>query len=281
MKTFKQFIKNPVTSSNDTTSNVKPQYAFNSHGSHAKKPQYAFNSHGSHAKKSSDDKLTEWNLFEKSSEPAPIKDFLDSDLNGHLKGESHADKMEHLHELHPLTDVSKEHLKYYTNYSGDLNKALLDAKQNGTPVPDKISMHNIPGLDSSFTPAKTRLHTYSGIGFNPANVVHAGTSKAGNPVFQSPTFISSSHDPATARSFARDAQPAGEPVAHILHIETKPGQKIAAVGQHSMYSKENETLMPRDEHYERVGTSHYYDTNDDLHYTVHHVRRIPESEVIK
>jgi hypothetical protein len=283
MKTFKQFIKNPVTSSNDTTSNVKPQYAFNSHGSHAKakpdiaskdqlKPQYAFNSHGSHAKSD----ITE------DIEHKPISEFLNSNLNReHLNGETHDTKMDHLHELHPLTDSAKRHLRKYTNYSRDLNKGLLTAKENGTPVPKTIGQHDVEGLDSSFTPSKTTLHTYSGIGFNPANVVQAGKSAAGNPVFQSPTYISSTHNTRVARRFAVDAQSAGEPHAHILHIETKPGQKIAAIGSHSVFPAEQETLMPRDEHYEHVGTTKYYDKDDDLTYAVHHVRRIPKSEIIK
>ena len=283
MKTFKQFIKDPATSSDDTTSNVKPQYAFNSHGSHAKaksdtaskdqiKPQYAFNSHGSHAKSD----ITE------DVEHKPILEFLHSDLNReHLNGETHGAKMDHLHELHPITDSVKTHLHKYTNYSKDLNAELLAAKKNGTPVPKTIGPHDVKGLDSSFTPSKTTLHTYSGIGFNPTKVIKSGKSAAGNSVFQSPTFISSTHNPRIARRFAADVKSHGEPHAHILHIETKPGQKIAAIGSHSVFPSEQETLIPRDEHYEHIGTTTYHDADDDLTYAVHHVRRIPKSEIIK
>ena len=255
----------------------KPKYAFNAHGSHAKqkKPKYAFNVHGSHAKQ----KISE------SVEHKPASDFIKNDLNkDHINGATSEEQMSHLHDLHPFkSEEARQHLRQYTEYSGDLNKALLRAKQNELPAPTTVEKHDVKGLDDSFTPSKTTLHTYSGLGFDPREVHHEGKSKAGNPVFMSPTFLSTSHNKRVAMSFARDNKPYGATHAQILHIETRPGQHIGVIGSHSHYPGESETIMPRDEHYEHLGTTTYSHNIDDVTHTyeVHHVRRIPKSEVIK
>jgi hypothetical protein len=258
----------------------KPKYAFNAHGSHAKerdedaeKPKYAFNAHGSHAKE---------NIVE-SVEHAPISEFLSNDLNKeHLEGRTPDIQMDKLHELHPFkSDDAKAHLKEYTNYSGDINKELLKAKENGTHVPAIVGNHVVQGLDASFTPSKIPLHTYSGLGFDPRLVHHEGKSKSGNPVFMSPTFLSSTHSKRIALSFARDNRQGSFKHNQVLHIETHPGQHIGVVGVHSHYPIENETIIPRNEYYEHVGTKTYSVPNTNATYEVHHVRRIPESEIIR
>jgi hypothetical protein len=73
---------------------------------------------------------------------------------------------------------------------------------------------------------------------------------------------------------------------HIFHWHHEKDQPIGVVGKHSFYPAEKEVLIPRTEstpekyHIEHLGTDKYTSHNG-VEYNVHHVRRIPESEIIK
>ena len=272
MKRFKEYVKDVQP----------PKVAFNAHGTHAKhdldssrmqskSPKVAFNAHGTHAKHNS-------YVVEITESDKP--DFWNSNENEHL-GDDNDSIMDKLHKLHPLDEHSQSHLHTYSSGSSGLNAALIRAHNTNTLPPKSIRGHNVEGLDSSFTPSKTTLHTYSGIGFNPSKLDMIGKSESGNPVFKSPTYLSTSHNKGTASSFAEDNKPYhGENAYHILHIRTEPGQRIGVIGDHSKYPHEQETTMPRDEHYEYIGSTTHMG-NSTTPYIVHHVRRISPSQVIK
>jgi hypothetical protein len=273
MKKFKDYLKYKETIET-------PKVAFNSHGAHAQpsknSPKVAFNSHGAHAQ-SRHHNVTE-------STDKDVSEFLKDDKNEEHLGNAATEtsQITKLHELHPIHPDSVRHLRWYSKNSHDLTKQLLDHHGNNTKPPVEVAGHDVEELDKSFTPSKIPLHTYSGLGFNPKKLDMAGKSKTGNPVFKAPTYLSSSHRKNIALSYARDSKPFSEEHHHVLHIETKPGQKIAVIGDHSHYPSEQETTIPRDEHYEHLGSTIYHDkTNGRISYEVHHVRRIPESDVIK
>ena len=255
MKSFKQF-KSYIEDSE------KPKYAFNAHGSHAKheKPKYAFNAHGSHAK-------------QKISESVSVYHKHMDDYFGGQQPEHVEEQMKNLQDNHPLSREAKSHIAHYTSDSAGINGTLLKQKEKGEET------IGLKGLDDSFTPSKVNLTTYSGIGFDPREVRQEGKSKAGKPVFMSPTYMSTTHDKEVALHFsAVNSKPNKTP--QILQVETQPGQSIAVIGTHSQHPSESETLLPRDEHFEHISTTTYTNNQGDK-VDVHRVRRIPKSEVIK
>lgn len=205
--------------------------------------------------------------------------FFDKNDNEHL-GSNSEEQIQKLHELHPIQ--SRDHqdeLEEYTSHSGDLNDALIEAHKNKQQVPETIkggaTEHNVKKLDDTFQPSKTKLHTYSGVGFNLTKMKPVGISESGNKIYHSPAYISSSLDKTTAADFAgyRSQVQNKTTRPQIIHYETNEGDPISVVGNHSAGPEEKEILHPRDSHFEHIGTSIHKD-EDGTEYEVHHVRRI-------
>ena len=162
----------------------------------------------------------------------------------------------------------------------DSHNAGITTKKNAV-----VAEHKLSNLDKAFHPSKEHFHTYSGAGFNIKDIDHAGYSEAGNKVYKLPAYMSSSHNKDVAINFAKRNREEDRPI-QILHWEHEKDQPLAVIGKHSAFRHEHETLVPRTDatpekyHAEHIGTSRYTD-NDDNQYEVHHLRRIPKTEVKK
>lgn len=211
-------------------------------------------------------------------------EFLNKNDNRHL-GKTVDDQMQKLHELHPATEDHVKHLHKFTVNSRNLTDYLVDQHKSGKKPLPYYNGHDLNGLDAAFQPAKTKLQTYSGAGFDLRDVKPSGKSRSGNPTYELPTYMSSSHKKDVAARFARMTK-LKDKNYQILHWMTEPGDPIAVVGKHSDYKYEMETLHPRTHstkdksHIEHLGTTTYTGKSGEK-YDVHHVRRIPESKVIK
>jgi len=216
-------------------------------------------------------------------------DVSDNDLyDGHLySGHYHyGDQMKHLENTHSLSDKPEESqnaVNQYTLSSGLLNGELIDHHNDGKEAPEKVGGINVHHLDNAFQKSKIKTHTFSGAGFDIRNTRPSGKTKNGNTVYHSPGYISSSHDPHVAKNFAdtRSQSKFFKPKnRQILHIETGEGHHILPIGSSSNFEDENETLHPRNSHYEHIKTTTHKDNKGNL-YDVHHLRRIHPSELIK
>ena len=241
---------------------------------------FIFNSHGSHHHKLTES-LVEMR-YNSSKELDLNKNFLQKDENKHL-GKTIDDQMSKLHELHPATEEHANHFKKFTQNSKKLTEYLLDRHKQNIPAQEYYNGHHIKGLDSTFQPAKESFHTYSGAGFDIREVTPSGKSKSGKKTYELPTFMSSTHNKEVALRFSRKSKLDNKNY-QLLHWVTNPGDPVAVVGKHSDYKSEMETLHPRTNstdnkyHIEHLGTTTYVG-NLGERYDVHHVRKIPESEI--
>ena len=281
MKKFKEFIKEN-----------KPKSFFNVHGEHAKnskqpEPKKSFtNTHGEHSKKVLEAHQKDIFGYDDNNVYHLGTHFLQKDLNSHL-GDSPDEKMDTLNNLHRLSRDQTGPLQKYTSNSYHLNRQLVDNHNEGitTKKSAVIEGHHVGALDKVFHPSNENFHTYSGAGFNIKDIDHAGYSEAGNKVYKLPAYMSSTHNKDVALGFARRNREEYSP-SQILHWEHEKGQPLAVIGRHSAYAHEHETLIPRTDatpekyHAEHIGTSRYKDADGD-EYEVHHLRRIPKSEVKK
>jgi hypothetical protein len=289
MKTFKQFIFE--------SEKPKKEYEIisNSHGAHAsidvfaknpyhdkpKEYEIISNSHGSHASKPT-------KLKENTEHPSFEEHFLPKIKSADDRIEFNKgmdDHMDNLHASHPHTSKGKFHLNEFTAGSSGITRDLIRHHTEGVPLEHEHFVHNLDR--HGFVPAKHKFDTYSGVGFNIKNAEPAGKSKEGNPVYHQPTYLSSSIDKHVANSFAlTPASRNNSKEAHILHWHHNEHDPVGVVGKHSDYPAEKEVLIPRTEstkdkhHIEHLGTDKY---NDQFGYTVHvhHVKRIPESQITK
>ena len=271
MKSFKQFINEATNCCNKNE--PKEEFIFNSHGSHAnikRKPDIL------------EETKPELGSFEKT---------FFAGINGYANHKEHKNNMENvmdkLHEAHPHTEEGIKHLHNYTRDSRGLTRDLLKQHISHATLPESSS-NEVKGLDThSFVPAKHDFDTYSGVGFNIHNVKPVGKSKEGNPVYHQPTYMSSSIDRKVPRSFADDGKYDNElDDSHIFHWHHKKSDPVAVIGKHSQFPYEHEVLVPRTEstehkyHIEHMGTDTHHDQDGNV-YKIHHVKRIPESEIIK
>lgn len=301
MKSFKQFILEALK-----PKDLRLQYIHNTHGFHANKPkeEYIFNTHGSHAKK-----------LKESEEQHPSfeEHYLGYDKNKtasenlqKLKNDSKA-KIEELHKSHPLDEDALEHTDNYTNESSDVTDSLLNAHRHSIIHDDDSKYnhpsyvkHTIEGLDNhAFTPAKHDLETHSGVKYNIHDYRPVGTSKQGHPVYEHPTYMSSSTNKNVAHAFSIGSGPSdyedesheGDSNGHyhIFNWHIKKGQPISVIGDHSVHADENEdevlihrgNVYPRHKTYlEHRGQKTYTD-NKGRTIHVHNIGIIPESEVNK
>jgi len=256
MKSFKTFLEEKVTSS------------------------VIFNSHGSHHNLN----ITEKKFVQDTLDHDLDSEFLNKNDNRHL-GKSVDDQMDKLHELHPASEEHVKHLHKFTQNSRNLTEHLVEKHKSGQKPLPYYNGHDLNGLDSSFQPAKIKLNTYSGAGFDLRDATPSGRSRSGNKTYEVPTYMSSSHKKDVATRFARLNKLDGKNY-QIIHWQTEPGDPIAVVGKHSDYKYEMETLHPRTHstaekyHIEHLGTTTYIGKTGEK-YDVHHVKRIPESKVIK
>ena len=290
MKTFKQFIF-------ESEKPKEYEIISNSHGAHAscdrfkkttsnKKPkeyEIISNSHGTHANLPT-------KLKENTEHPSIKTHFLpniESDEDRHHHNSTMNKRLMDLHETHQHTSKGKFHLNEFTRGSSKITRDLIRHHTEGAPLEHEHE-HFVHNLDKHcFVPAKHKFDTYSGVGFNIKNAEPAGKSKQGNPVYHQPTYLSSSIDKHVANTFAKtSASKNGSTDTHILHWHHNENDPVGIVGNDSEYQDEREVLIPRTEstkdrhHIEHMGTDLY--TGESGHAVhVHHVRRIPESEIIK
>jgi hypothetical protein len=288
MKTFKQFIF-------ESEKPKEYEIISNSHGTHAsidkhtKKPYHdkpkeyeiISNSHGSHASKPT-------KLKENTEHPSFEEHFLPKikSADDRIKfNKGIDDHMDNLHARHPHTSKGKFHLNEFTAGSSGITRDLVRHHTEGVPLEHEHFVHNLDR--HGFVPAKHKFDTYSGVGFNIKNAEPVGKSKQGNPVYHQPTYLSSSIDKHVARSFALTPTARNNSKdAHILHWHHNEHDPVGVVGNDSDYPAEKEVLIPRTEstkdkhHIEHLGTDKYNDQfGNTVH--VHHVKRIPESEITK
>ncbi len=278
MKSFKEYIKDQPEK--------EEVFISNSHGRHAQKPEkkevFMSNSHGRHAQKPT--------KCDESVIPH-ISEFLSKNDNGAIDHDNLITKLEKDHPK--ISDEGKTAIRKYTSSSSDITSDLLNTHKSGHPVRNMTTNNVAAGLDKhTFTPLKhKKLHTYSGTNFDITDVKPVGRSKEGNPVYYQPTYMSSSVDKRLAKEFADypsgssfNAKPGPK---HILHWHHDEGHPIGVFGNTSTFPEEREIGVPRTEstpkryHIEHLGRTTHKNDLDGNTYHVDHVRRIPESEVIK
>jgi hypothetical protein len=288
MKTFKQFIF-------ESEKPKEYEIISNSHGTHAsidkhtktpyhdkpKEYEIISNSHGSHASKPT-------KLKENTEHPSFEEHFLPKikSADDRIKfNKGMDDHMDNLHETHPHSTEGKTQLKRFTEGSSGITSDLIRHHTEGVPLEHEHFVHNLDR--HGFVPAKHKFDTYSGVGFNIKNAEPAGKSKQGNSVYHQPTYLSSSIDKNVAVSFSQTAANRNRSKdVHILHWHHNEHDPVGVVGKHSEYSHEHEVLIPRTEttasrhHIEHMGTDKYSDNYDNIIH-VHHVKRVPESEIVK
>ena len=289
MKTFKQYIIE--------AEKPKKEYEIisNSHGAHAsigvsaknpyhnkpKEYEVISNSHGAHASKPT-------KLKENTEHPSFEEHFMPNvkSTSDRYGFDTHMDKhLKDLHEAHPHSARGEFHQNVFTQGSGGITRDLIRHHTEGVPLKHGKFVHDLD--KHGFLPAKHKFDTYSGVGFNIKNAEPAGKSKQGNPVYHQPTYLSSSIDKHVANSFALTAaRKADSKDAHILHWHHNEDDPVGVVGNHSDYPAEREVLIPRTNsteakhHIEHLSTDKYNDQfGNTVH--VHHVKRIPESEITK
>ena len=263
MKTFKEYNKKH-----------KYEDISNSHGAHAGFEDIS-NSHGAHATNESDEN------------ESPIDKYTGHNDNAHLS-DTHEHQIKKLELSHPVTsDIGKDALKKYTSVSRHITSDLIDSHKSGKPVTTQDTNDVTHGLDNhAFSPLKHKLDTYSGTNFDINNSKSVGKSKSGNKVYKSPTYMSSSLDKSIAVQFANRNSPGGRAPRHIMHWHHNEHDPVSVIGSHSHYPEEHEVLIPRTDatpekhHIEHLRTDVVNNSNGSV-YHIHHVRRVPESEIIK
>ena len=209
-------------------------------------------------------------------------EFLRHNDNSHI-GDTPENQTEKFHELHPLNNPESDDVFNYTKHSKDLNDHLVHSHDSGRKPQEQVGSINIRGLDSNITRAKTRFHTYSGSSVGPSDLPAVGKSKAGNLVYAQPAYMSASHKKFVADGFARDNGRYNSRL-NIWHFDTQKGEPTIFAGKHSNYDSEHETIHPRTDstperyHLEHIGTT-TYTNGEGKPVDVHHVRRIPASEI--
>jgi hypothetical protein len=271
MKRFKDFIKTP-----------KEEFIFNSHGSHAhiddslkeSKNSKEYDDHSAQPTK---------NYFAKNENSK----HLGFDETKHEEG-VHDVQMGVLHDHHkPNTTEGVNALRQFTRGSREFTENLLHHHIHGT----ELEPHNARLHDNlkhhAFQKLNHDLQTYSGVGYDIDNVKPVGKSKSGNKVYHQPTYMSSSIRKPVAYNFAaRSASNDNPEHLHVFHWHHEKGQPVSIVGHDSIFGHEHEVLIPptshEGHHIELLKTEH----RKDMHYSnrtihIHHVKRIPESEIVK
>ena len=143
----------------------------------------------------------------------------------------------------PESDDHKKTVEHYTDESRHINKHLLDSHKIQEPIYKHL--HHIKNLDHLTSSHKLDhdLHVYSGVGFHPGEL-----TKHSNGILKSPAFISTTHSKHTARSFARrtNTVDGNHLSSHIIHLHLKKGENAYHTTEHSVLSREHETIIPRD-----------------------------------
>jgi len=287
MKTFKQFIF-------ESEKPKEYEIISNSHGAHAsidvfaktssnKKPKKEYeiisNSHGAHASKPT-------KLKENTEHPSINTHFLPnikSDEDRHYHNSTMNKHLMDLHDAHTHSDKGVEHQQTFTKGSRKITNDLIQHHTKGVPIHHQEYVHDLD--KHGFLPAKHKFDTYSGVGFNIKNAELAGKSKEGNSVYHQPTYLSSSIDKHVAHTFAKTSASKNDSLGeqHILHWHHREHDPVGIIGSNSEYPDEKEILIPRTDatkdrhHIEHMGTEMYDSYGNTVH--VHHVRRIPESEI--
>lgn len=164
------------------------------------------------------------------------------------KSENTRDSLNHLYEF-THTDDDKTHVYRYTAASTPLNKMLMAAHKENTPVPDTFEVkrftHDIHGLDAAIhrNKLKHELISYTGVGWHPL----ARTND--NNELYLPAYTSTSTNKSIATHFGvNHAEKKNSDIIHVIKIH----HPIGSPGIHTHddpaithYPHESEYLMPR------------------------------------
>ena len=189
-------------------------------------------------------------LKEETEDKDHIKTWTDHNENKHL-GHSSEDisktLVDHVKKNHDLNKKQIDRVNLYSNNSKSLSYELIKAHKNKSDLTDynKTVTHHLDSATNK--PIGHETHLYSGLGFNPAKMTNE------NGHVHLPAYMSLTHDKTIAHKFAlkphEDAVTAKEKKEthdiHILHLHMKESDKGLHISHLSEFSKEHETILPR------------------------------------
>lgn len=266
MKKFKEFIGKPE------------EYISNSHGQHASIDSCCVEEYYISEALDSSDKFDNYINTNDNAK------HLGFDTTNHEEGE-HSKQMDFLHSTHlPNTKEGKRSIYQFTSGSRAFTEGLLNHRIFKKPLNPEHSQLDQSLKEHAFQPLRHDLHTYSGVGYDIKNVKPVGKSVKGKPVYNQPTYMSSSLRKRVALRFAgKSASERDEPnKLHMFHWHNEQGQQAGIVGKDSRFKHEHEVLLPttsHDNHYIELLKSEQHKDSQGRTINVHHVRRIPESKV--
>jgi hypothetical protein len=167
------------------------------------------------------------------------------------------------HRTSEFSDHEIHSIKKYTEDSSEINDRLLKGYKLN-PDHEKIKS----GLESAIkrNPIKAPTHLYSGVNFDPRD--HIDHDKR---TLHSPSFISVTHDPETAYSFAQNHHKSGKITKHIMHIHAMSGDPIVHVNDMSKHPGEHESIINAGVNLNYIGSElHQGPTSKHFNVHVHH-----------
>ena len=189
---------------------------------------------------------------------------------------------------HQPTPEEKQHIKAFTDYSGDLNEKLIKNHKENKPEHHGLTQSDKPRVKYdtheksihehikrlASKPIGKELHVYSGTGFDPSKA--AKESKDG--ILHSPAHMSTSHDVDVADEFASQhtqKDENGKKTRHIMHVHLKPTDKAFHIGKKATadFRYQNETVLPAGTKLKYSHTTHHdsgYNDPNFPHISVHH-----------
>lgn len=183
--------------------------------------------------------------------------------NNHL-GKTHDIISKKLHSANKFTKDRVDHIKNYTDDSGELNKHLIKSKNKPTGDHEKIANNLDNVIDKNRI--KHNVHVYSGTSFDPTK----HHNKKG--ILHSPSYISTTHAKHIASNFSHKIHNKH----HIIHIKLKKNDPAVHISRKSKHMHEHETVIKRGTNLKHEGTKKYLNDDDedyDVHvhtYSVHH-----------
>jgi hypothetical protein len=199
------------------------------------------------------------NLNESDDKPSKLGDWFRENDNNHLSRSGDHDEISKNLQSQQTKDNDYDNIriKNFTGSSTHVNKQLMKQSQ-GKKIPSEMQNHvKAIGKLIRKNAIKTKLHTYSGLSFDPEqHVDEKGRMK-------SPAFISTSHSKVVAHGFAARAKAvrdsSGKKILHIAEFHLKPGDSAMHIAHHSYHPYEHETVISNDVTLKHHGYREYRD----------------------
>jgi hypothetical protein len=155
----------------------------------------------------------------------------------------------------------KNHLRKYSISSSSLNGHLIN---HGKPHWLFKKEHNT--IMKRAKPIHEKVHLYSGI----SNNLHDKIMNNQNKTFLSPAHISMTHAPQIAKSFSDIIYGTeNEYSKSMIHLETKPSDKVLHISKFAAAPSEYETIIPSGTVLKHHATTFHKDGNS--RYVIHHM----------